>query len=226
MLGSVPLGADCFLIFSVTFELDMMSTNPGKGVYRVALSASAGDSRLVGNTGAVLEVKVLCRIHIEDAEIGTADSDQSTAAKLRKVVFPKKYDSVIEADSHQKVILKFIVRDVDSKESVAVHQAFVRLTHADSQQEIFFVAEPEMTNVYKFDLDLASKAKDFHFLSGSYAMDVIIGDSVIENPTVWKLADLQLTFSGAAATTQPKPSVADGMYRAKPEIKVSFLHLN
>jgi oligosaccharyltransferase complex subunit delta (ribophorin II) len=207
------------LVFRI-FELNLMSSNPGKGVYRVALSATSNEeSRLVGNTGTLVEVKVLAKIAIEDTELGTADSDQSTAAKLRKINYPQKHDSVVEADTHQKLILKFVLRDTLSKDLVTVHQAFVRLTHRESQQEIFFVAEPDVNDVYKFDLDLATKAKDFLYLSGQYSMDLIVGDAVIENPTVWQVADLQLTFS-APASGIPKPAQAADMYHTRPEIKV------
>lgn len=218
-----------------------MSSNPGKGVYKVALSASsAQESRLVGNVGALVEVKVLTKIVIDEAELGVADSDQSTAAKMKRVNYPKKHDGVLEADSHQKLILKFVLREPQSKEVITVHQAFVRLSHRETQQEIFFVAEPDVNDVYKFDLDLATKAKDFLFTSGLYSMDLIIGDAVsnsvvviskvmfhchpyfqvIENPTVWQVADLQLTFT-APASGVPKPAGTATMYRPKPEIKVS-----
>lgn len=202
-------------------ELDLMSTNPGKGVYRVVLSASASrtDSRLVGNVGTVVVVKVLTRIDIDDAEIGTADSDQSTATKLKKVVFPNKLDGVLEADTHQKVVIKFQLRDTTTKELLTVHQAFVRLTHKESHQEIFFVAEPDVNDVYKFDLDVASKAKDFLYLSGLYSVNIIIGDAVIENPTVWNLAELELKFG--RPSTGKSNSVSD-MYLPKPEIQHVF----
>ena len=198
-----------------------MSTNPGKGVYRVALSASASpaDSRLVGNVGTVVVVKVLTRMNIEEVEIGTADSDQSTATKLKKVAFPSKYDGLLEADSHQKLVMKFQLRDSTSEELITVHQAFIRLTHQESQQEIFFVAEPDVNDVYKFDLDLAAKAKDFLYLSGLYSVNIIIGDAVIENPTVWNIADLELKF-GAPSAGKSKPAQLDQMYLPKPEIEV------
>lgn len=208
-----------FQFFSA-FELDLMSSNPGKGVYKVALSASSADeSRLVGNVGALVEVKVLTKIAIEETEVGTADSDQSTAAKLKKVSYPQKLDSVLEADSHQKLLLKFVLRDTLTKELVTVHQAFIRLTHRESQQEIFFVAEPDVNDAYKFDLDLANKAKDFLYLSGHYSMDLIIGDAVIENPAVWQVAELQLSFASPSAG-QPKSTKTAEMYLVKPEIKV------
>ena len=198
-----------------------MSTNPGKGVYRVALSATASSAnpRLVGNVGSMIEIKVLTRVDIDETEVGLADSDQSTAAKMKKVSFPNKHDGLLEADSHQKLILKFLLRDTNSQDQMVVHQAFVRLTHQESQQEIFFVAEPDMNDVYKFDLDLATKAKDFLYLSGQYSIDLIIGDAVVENPTVWRVVDLNMKF-GVPSTGKPKPVQSAEMYQAKPEIKV------
>lgn len=200
------------------FELDLMSSNPGKGVYKVALSVSSDDSRLTGNTNSVVEVKVLTKITVEDVEVGVADADQSTAPKLKKVAFPNKLDGAVEADVHQKLIMKFLLRDSLSNEAVKVHQAFVRLTHAETQQEIFFVAEQDSSSTYKFDLDLSSKAKDFQHLSGRYLLDLIVGDAVIENPTVWTVTDLKLTFTAPATA---KKAASSDMYKPKPEIIVS-----
>jgi hypothetical protein len=59
----------------------------------------------------------------------------------------------LEADDHQKVMAKFVVKDKRSGSPVAVHQAFVRFVRADTNQEVIFVAEPEPgTKVFKFDM--------------------------------------------------------------------------
>jgi Oligosaccharyltransferase subunit Ribophorin II len=62
---------------------------------------------------------------------------------------------------------------------------------SESQQEIFFVAEPDVNDAYKFDLDVATKAK--------YSMDLIAGAAVIENPTVLQFAELQLSFAAPSS---------------------------
>ena len=54
-----------------------------------------------------------------------------------------------------------------------------------NSQEIIFVAEPDANAVYKFDLDLTAKAKDFGHTNGDYAVHLIVGDAVIENPIDW-----------------------------------------
>lgn len=100
------------------------------------------------------------------------------------VKYPTAIPSVIEADYHQKVVMKFSLKSESSGELFTPHQvrlnkiskiywrlhwilfcvwilicmfvlflqAFVRLTNQKTNQEIFFVAEPEPSKVFKFDL--------------------------------------------------------------------------
>lgn len=127
---------------------------------------------------------------------------------------------MIEADYHQKVVMKFSLKSESSGELFTPHQAFVRLTNQKTKQEIFFVAEPEPSKVFKFDLDVGATAKDsFGSLSGKYKMDLIVGDAVIQNPFEWNVGVLSLTFGEDAA----KPSKdKDAMYSARPKIEHMF----
>ena len=47
---------------------------------------------------------------------------QTTAPKLNALNFPYKFGKVLEADHHQKVVLKFSVTDKLTKEKMKVHQ--------------------------------------------------------------------------------------------------------
>ena len=59
----------------------------------------------------------------------------------------------MEADHHQRLGLKFTLKEDISKEIVTAHQTFVRLTNVKTKQEVIFVAEEEPTgSTYKFDL--------------------------------------------------------------------------
>jgi oligosaccharyltransferase complex subunit delta (ribophorin II) len=57
----------------------------------------------------------------------------------------------LEADWHQRLVMKFTLRDKSTKEPITVHQAFVKLI-STSNKEIIFVAEPDTGKSYKFDL--------------------------------------------------------------------------
>jgi len=117
-------------------------------------------------------------------------------------------------------MLRFSIREEASKQPITAHQTFVRLTNIKTKQEVIFVAEEEAGgSVYKFDLDVGAKSKDFKNLSGKYTMDLIIGDAVIENPISWTVAEVQLTFHDdpiiPATTTH-------SAYAMKPEIVHMF----
>ena len=71
--------------------------------------------------------------------------------------YPAAITTIIEADYHQKVVMKFSLKSVSSGDLFTPHQAFVRLTNEKTKQEIFFVAEPEPSKVFKFDLVSLSK---------------------------------------------------------------------
>lgn len=67
--------------------------------------------------------------------------------------------------------MDFNLKDLNSGEAVTAHQTFIRLTHIETQQEIFFVAEPNSNDHYTFTLDVSATAKDsFNHQSGKYKM--------------------------------------------------------
>lgn len=202
------------------YEVDMMAAKPGRGFYDLTLTATPQekDERLTGNTNAVLLVKALTTVSIENVELGIVDADGSSAPKLAKLTHPDKLKSALVADRHHKLILKFALKDKSTGDAMKVHQSFVRLSNAASGAEIIYVAEADSTNLYKFDLDVSAKAKEFGSRSGKYELTVILGDAVISNPVAWTLADIDLSF--------PDDAAADGAEAAeagpKPEIRHKF----
>lgn len=69
-----------------------------------------------------------------------------------RVIYPKKLTEVVEADQHQRLLLRFIVKDTVSGKGARIHQAFVKITHMQSKKEIIFVAEADSSDIYKFDM--------------------------------------------------------------------------
>ena len=91
------------------YEIDLMASKPGRGFYELTVTAtpSKASNKLAGNEAVILLVKVLGSVGIEAVEVGVADSDQSTAAKLTPVTYPQKLQKALLADHHHKLILKF-----------------------------------------------------------------------------------------------------------------------
>ncbi|KAH6937385.1 hypothetical protein HPB50_027529 [Hyalomma asiaticum] len=143
------------------YVYNFVSNKPRRGFYQLSLNAIPvkADNRLVGNTDAELSVKVLTDVEVVGLEIGTADRDQTAAPKMTPVAFRSKMSQVVEADHHQKLVMKFSLKDVSNGDIMSAHQAF----------------------------DLFQKAKDMGYLSGKYELSLIIGDAVIANPFKWHL---------------------------------------
>ena len=62
-------------------------------------------------------------------------------------------------------------------------QAFVRLTNQKTKQEIFFVAEPEPSKVFKFDLVSASCK---YYVNFFIVLSLIISDHLRKNVSTAK----------------------------------------
>lgn len=66
-------------------------------------------------------------------------------------MYPKESVN-LEADYHQKIFMKFSLKDKNAKSSLLAHQTFVQFVNRERNQEVVFVAEPDSSNVYRFDL--------------------------------------------------------------------------
>ncbi|GFQ75674.1 dolichyl-diphosphooligosaccharide--protein glycosyltransferase subunit 2 [Trichonephila clavata] len=203
---------------NILYTFNFMDIKPLRGFYTVSINAvpSKADPKLIGNTGARISVKVMTEVAVENAEIGTAFVDQVSSAKSTSITFPK--ESVkFDVDIHQKLFLKFSLKDKNAKSPIIAHQAFVMFANQKTKQEVVFNAESDTSGVYRFDLDVKLKEKDFQFASGTYDIYIIVGDPVLKNPFMWKLGQATLTFSVAATT-----AVHENPYEPKPEIKHMF----
>ncbi|XP_073251007.1 dolichyl-diphosphooligosaccharide--protein glycosyltransferase subunit 2-like [Porites lutea] len=220
--GTTVLSNKVFTAGPEDYQLNFMTSKPGPGVYtvNVGVKPHKEDKRLIGTTSGQVKVKVVTKVNVEDVELSVVDKEQNIKSKTTSVKYPAAITTVIEADYHQKVVMKFSLKSVSSGDLFTPHQAFVRLTNEKTKQEIFFVAEPEPSKVFKFDLDVGATAKDsFGSLSGKYKMDLIVGDAVIQNPFEWKVGVLSLTFAeDPAKSTKDK----EHMYNARPEIEHMF----
>lgn len=182
------------------FTMNLMEAKPERGFYKISVTA--------GPVTNDVTVKVLCEVVVDYLEIGTGDADQTTQPKLTRVVYPEKLNQRIEADSQQKLVMRFMLKDGINKEPMRTHQAFVRLSSAiDSKdgvkigREIIFVAEPDTSHLYKFDMPVGSAGVNFDHQSGDYNVELIVGDAILTNPFQWTVATVNLKFP------EPTPSL-------------------
>lgn len=173
--------------------MNLMNTKPDRGFYKISIAAASVTNAI---TVKVLSETVLDYLEIGTGDADQTTQPKLLRYSYNIIPISKiqlyfalccifKYNFVhfrvntesptgklepkIEADSQQKLVMRFLLKDSTSKKPMRVHQAFVRFTSAlksNSKHEIFFVAEPDAAHVYKFDMVILSFLyKVFSFLT-------------------------------------------------------------
>lgn len=191
-------------------------------VYTLALPALARGSYTVtvqaGALKQTLPMRVLGRVKVQLLEIGVGESDSTSPVRKQTVPFQQMLHSPLQADSQQKVQLRVTLVDEATDKPLEVHQAFVRLEHKETGEEIVYVAEIDSFQSYKFEMDVGARSADFGHRSGLYALELIVGDASLSNSFRWLVTDVQLKFG-----QQPTAASAEQLKRAtQPEIKHLF----
>lgn len=216
---SIILSQAPFTLNDGVFELNFMSSQPASGYYQFSVAVT-GDSRLVANH-VELKVKVSTEVAVTNMDLSVVDKDQSIGTKTTRVDYPSKAKTPFTADSHINFAMSFQLVDINTGVELTPHQTFVRLHNQKTGQEVVFVAEPDdkNLNVYKFELDTTKQKSEFDSISGTYSLNLIVGDATLENPILWNVADVILKFvdEEAPATIQSKT-----LYVPKPEIQHLF----
>lgn len=74
------------------YELNILDSKPTPGVYKVTLSATSQDTRIIGNSDATFSIKVVKDIAVENVELAVTDKDQAmTTSNALKLVEIRRY---------------------------------------------------------------------------------------------------------------------------------------
>lgn len=182
------------------------------GFYAVTVGLNADKKFFL--TKKSVEVKVTTKVDLSDVLMSVSDRD-TTSPKLEK--FTGK-QLKFEADQQSKLTLKFGVKDQKKNSLVEAHQAFLKFTEVKTGREIIYLAETGLTKTYTVEIDFGSNAKNFRHQSGKYSVELVVSDSLFENPTVLKLSELSVTFVEESTAGVEKSL----LYSKKPEIKHLF----
>lgn len=166
----------------------LLRLDPGQ--YKISLTA--------GSHTAVLTARVLGPVVLNWLEIGISDADSTTLPRLTRLQPSAKLSTNLQADSSQQLLVKISLNRV-------VHQVFLRLY--SGKREIIFVAEPDSSKLYKLEVNLGQELG----YSGTFDIELIIGDSVVSNPIRWVLGTIEAKLGSAeqpqTVTKGPKPEI-------------------
>lgn len=196
-----------------TFEMNLVDgkSELTSGFYAVKVALNAPKNYFL--TKSSVQVKVTTKISVDNVQLGVSDIDTSIP-KLKKFT---KVDN-LEADQQSKFLVKFEVKEQNKNTLIEAHQTFLKFTETKSGREIIYIAEANLKDkTYSVEIDFSTNAKNFRYQSGSYLVDLIVSDDLFENPTILKLANMNLKL--AAKSVEEKKTA---LYSPKPEIKHVF----
>lgn len=137
------------------FSLNLSASKLARGSYVVEVTVDS----LVQS----LPIRLLGKVKVVSLEIGVGEADSTSNIKKNIVPFQQMLAEQLNADAQQKLSLRAELVDEYSGKPIVVHQAFVRLEHKASHEEIIFIAEQDLSKAYKFDLVSYNLVLDYSF---------------------------------------------------------------
>jgi len=180
------------------YSVNLLAAKPEPGYYSVSLSVDK-------SSGIVRKVKVTGSVSIGDVTVVVAETEeQARHAEGKKFTakYPNAVSSQLSIEHTQHLTAQFKVSA--GAKDLQVQQAFVKFTHQQTKNEVYVVAQYGKSG-YKADVSF-DEIDSFLGRSGVYDIEIIIGDSLVENSAVWKVATANIKFpANAEVEAAPSP---------------------
>ncbi|KRZ51769.1 D-tyrosyl-tRNA(Tyr) deacylase 1 [Trichinella nativa] len=205
------------------YELKFFDQKRKAGFYECFVSVGATNSKYMPIVQESVVIKVSREILISGLNLAVHESERFPLdGKTESMKINEKKLMQLSADDNQKLAVIFVISDKLTKESILVDQAYLQFEEQNTKSTIIVpVANDGNANVYKADIDFKQMAKDYEFTSGMYEISLIVGDDVIMNSVILKLALLNLQLPAVVEHARKSVLVLTD-YKMKPEILHSF----
>ncbi|KAF4387074.1 hypothetical protein G4B88_024646 [Cannabis sativa] len=174
-------------------------------------------------TGGQTKVPVFVTglIKVDNAEITVLDSDLGSVESQKKLDLAGETVVSLSANHLQKLRLSFQLT-TPLGHVFKPHQVFLKLKHESKVEHIFVVG----SSGKKFEilLDFLGLVEKFYYLSGSYDIQLTVGDAVMENSFLKAIGQIELDLPEAPEKA-PRPPLqpADPYSRYGPKAEISHI---
>jgi len=130
----------------------------------------------------------------------------------------KKFLKKIDVGPRQHLFVTFKLKNVASGKPVSTHQAFLKFTQQKTKKITYFVI-PYSSSQYELRVDITQNSKKFNYVSGTYSVELLVGDSYIDKSIRSVIAEVEIKFDGESkpdplSPFEPLP-VIEHIFRAK-----------
>lgn len=190
-------------------------------VFEVVLHDSEHEK--VFATGGQTRVPVFVTgiIKVDNAEIVVLDSDLGSVESQKKLDLAGENVVSLSANHLQKLRLSFQLA-TPLGHVFKPHQAFLKLSHDSKVEHIFVVGNSGKK--FEILLDFLGLVEKFYYLSGSYDIQLTVGDAVMENSFLKAIGQIELDLPEAPEKA-PRPPLqpVDPYSRYGPKAEISHI---
>lgn len=192
---------------STDFLLNLSANKPEQGFYSLEFSVNEKSSKF--RVTAIRTLKVLGSISIPSVQMDVMDTADKSIEHSLTAVSERPFDHV-STSLFFTLSLKFSVRNKINNRPVRVQQTFLRIS--DARNEVVIPAVASDSGDYVATANLKDVGQSLLFHSNDYSLELIVGDALIDNPLVWNLGSIYITFPptmeiDGSTPFEPKPDI-------------------
>jgi len=181
------------------FEFNLLAIKPAPGNYKLSLSVTPAKVEEGTQPYAAVKtttrfVKVISSIEISDLSLTVRKSKENDESTKHTYTLGKK-GADLELKDSDHLEFSFSVKTKSSNKPVTVQQAFLLLSSATLDSEVFFVAKYDTAKkLYTASVPLSRHVARFG-AGGAFSLKLLVGDSYIDNSISWDVckANIKLT---------------------------------
>ncbi|VAH67493.1 unnamed protein product [Triticum turgidum subsp. durum] len=205
--------------------LDITPLKIDVGKYSLVFEITLQDSEheTVYTTGGrnTESVVVTGLIKVDKAEIGISENDAGSAESVEKLDLLKDTKVSLSANHLQKLRLSFQLSTPLGR-TFKPHQVFLKLKHESKVEHLFVV--PGSVRQFKIVLDFLGLVEKFYYLSGTYDLELSVGDASMENSFLRALGQLELDLPEAPEKAPRPPAQAvDPLAKFRPQKEIEHI---
>jgi len=179
------------------YKLNFFAAKPEPGFYKLEFKATPEKSaKAIAVQSVVREIKVLTTASVIDAQLvisDTPDSQDLSSSTKHSVEQGKSIDRPLDVEDFQTLVFNFKLRNQAGK-ALTVQQAFLRISN-DRHEAI---AVSKISGKFSTaQISMKDIRSQFLGESGLYTVELIVGDSFIQNPFQWKIASVNIKFGAS-----------------------------
>jgi len=151
----------------------------------------------------LVSLAITAKVTVSDGTLIISSRAVKEGSTLHRFDFQqgKKLTQTVEVQGDHHLFLNFKLKNAANGRSVLAQQSMVKFTNLATRVSVYLVVSPVST-AYQLHLDATKAGSLFDFVSGTYSLELIVGDNLIDTAIRTQIAEVSFHFSGQPTLSQ------------------------